>query len=316
MSGSTDKNALLISVVVPVYFGEPFLEELANRVSQALGDYKYEIIFVDDHSPDRSWSLIEDMCCSNSKLTGIKLSRNFGQHNAITAGLSSCKGDWIVIMDCDLQDLPEEIPNLLNKAKSGFKIVQARRTNRNDSLIKKLTSYLFYTVFKAITGIGHNHEIANFGVYHRTVVSAILSLGDTTRFTPSLISWVGFAKSSIEVKHGRRTSGQSSYTIRSLIALAGKSIISFSNRPLKLMINLGLALTVISFGMSIYNLYLFWCGGISVPGYASLIISIWFLSGVILASMGVLGLYVGETFNNTKHRPLFIVEKTTNDSFQ
>ena len=203
-----------ISVVSPVYFGENLVEELVTRLDNSLTQIcdDYEIILVEDGSPDDSWKSIEKACSVNSKVKGIKLSRNFGQHYAISCGLEHANGDWIVVMDCDLQDRPEEIRNLLEKALEGYDIVFAQRIERQDTFLKRMSSLAFYKVFSYLTDTQQDPSIANFGIYNKKVINAVLSMKDTIRYFPTLVQWVGFNSSKIEVEHNSRFDGHSSYS--------------------------------------------------------------------------------------------------------
>lgn len=302
-----------ISIVSPVYKGENLVDELVQRISQAMTNVPvgYEIILVEDGSPDRSWQSIESNCAQHPNVKGIKLSRNFGQHYAITAGLQHAKGEYIIVMDCDLQDLPEEIPNLYAKALEGYDLVYARRIIRQDSWWKRFSSKMYYTVFSYLTNTVQDHTIANFGIYHINVINAMLSMGDHIRYFPTMSQWVGFRKTAIDVKHGKREEA-SSYTLGKLLQLAFNNMISFSDKPLRLAVQLGLFISVISFVVGIYYLFLYLNGRIEVLGFTSIMISIWFLSGIIIMILGILGLYIGKIFEAVKRRPFFIIEKVLN----
>lgn len=303
-----------ISVVSPVYRAESIINDLVVEIIEALTPITtdFEIILVEDCGPDNSWNKIVENAKKNPCVKGIKLSRNFGQHYAITAGLEAAQGDWIVVMDCDLQDRPDEIPNLYKKALEGYDLVVAQRVNRNDSFLKRSYSKIFYRLFSFLTGTKQDHSIANFGIYHRKVINAVLSMGDAVRAFPMLVQWVGFNSYQLPVVHAERAAGRSSYTLIKLLKLAFDIVISFSQKPLRLAIQLGLLIVLISFVIGIYNLYLYFMGKITVPGYASLIISIWFLSGVIITIIGMMGTYLGKTFEQVKNRPLYIINHKIN----
>lgn len=303
-----------ISVVVPVYRGKAFLLELARRTKAAIDSLgcDAELVLVDDQCPDQSWEGIQALCQEHAWVRGVRLSRNFGQHNAITAGLAHSSGDWVVIMDCDLQDRPEEIPALYHKAMEGYGLVRALRKVRNDRFLKRWSSILFNRLFSYLTGTRKNPEIANFGIYKRDVVDAMLHMGDRIRFTPSLVDWVGFEEAQIEVQHDARSEGRSSYSWLKLFGLALDNAVAFSLKPLHLTVRLGFGLALVSLLMTAYYLYRRVNGTIEVPGYASIIISIWFLSGVIISVLGIVGLYVGYAFMNTKSRPRYLVQEVLN----
>lgn len=303
-----------ISVVSPVYMAEKLVGKLVEKVSEqiAMVTDDFEIILVEDGSPDLSWQSIEAACAKNKKVKGIKLSRNFGQHYAITAGLDHASGEWVVVMDCDLQDRPEEIPRLFQKAQEGFELVFARRSVRQDSFFKKSSSQLFYRLFSFMTETPQDHSIANFGIYHQKVIQAILSMGDHIRYFPTMSQWVGFRKAYLEVEHGAREEGKTTYTWRKLLRLAWDNIIAFSDRPLRLAVSFGILISSIAVLIGFYYLIQYLRGEIIVLGYASLIISLWFLSGAIIFVVGITGIYIGKTFEKVKNRPIYIVSKKKN----
>ena len=311
------QNKLLVlklSVVSPVYRAEKDLEELVTRIKKAVpSDFlSLEIILVDDFSPDDSWKEIERLAKIHQEILGIKLSRNFGQHYAITAGLDHVSGDYIVVLDCDLQDKPEEILKLFKKSKEGFDIVLARRFNRQDSFIKKLFSKLFYKTLGYLTGSKQDETVANYGIYKRNVINEVCNLRESIRYFPTMVKWVGFKTAYVDVEHASRQQGESNYNLKKMLNLALDIILAFSDKPLRLIIKLGMSIAFISILMAIFAIYSKISGDVSVSGYASLITSIWFLSGCILITLGVIGLYVGKIFEGVKRRPLYIVEKKVN----
>lgn len=303
-----------ISIVSPVYMGERLVAELVLRLKNVLQSISpnYEIILVEDGSPDKSWNAIVSACKADSKVKGIKLSRNFGQHYAITAGLKAATGDWIVVMDCDLQDQPEEIPRLYQKTEEGYDIVFAQRKSRQDGFLKKLSSRIFYSLFGYLTDTKQDSSIANFGIYKREVIQAVLAMNDYIRYFPTMVQWVGFDKTQIDVSHSMRKEGKSSYSWRALIRLATRNIIAFSDKPLRLALNFGFGMSALSVLIALIYLYLYISGKILVVGYASIIISITFLSGLIIMTLGIMGTYLGRTFDQVKQRPNYIVHKQLN----
>jgi len=301
----------MISIVSPVYRAEkilPILVSEINLVMERIGE-DYEIILVDDRSPDNSWEVMKVLSSQNSKIKSIRLSRNFGQHSAIFAGLTKAKGDWVVVMDCDMQDQPKEIAKLYKKALEGYDIVLGQRENRKDKFLKKLSSKLFYKVFNYLSGGQFNNEIGNFGIYKKKVIDSILNISDYIKFFPLFINWVGFKSVSIPIEHGEREEGKSSYSISRLLKLAFNVIVSFSDKPLRLFINFGLGISILSFVLGIYYLYLSITHKITQPGFSSLILSIWFLSGIIISCIGIVGVYLGKTFDQAKNRPTFIIDE-------
>ena len=301
----------MISIVSPVYRAEkilPILVSEINLVMERIGE-DYEIILVDDRSPDNSWEVMKVLSSQNPKIKSIRLSRNFGQHSAIFAGLTKTKGDWVVVMDCDMQDQPKEIAKLYKKALEGYDIVLGQRENRKDKFLKKLTSKLFYKVFNYLSGANSDNNVANIGIYHQKTIKSNLDMGDYVKFFSLFINWIGFKSISIPIEHGEREEGKSTYSVGRLFKQAFNVIISFSDKPLRLFINFGLSISVLSFIVGIYYLYLALTGKIAQPGFSSLILSIWFLSGIIISCIGIVGVYLGKTFDQAKGRPTFIIDE-------
>lgn len=302
---------MVLSIVSPVYKAEKIIDELIKRIHAAVVGITndYEIILVDDGGEDGSWHKIEAHCEKDKKIKGIKLSRNFGQHHAITAGLDHCSGDWIVVMDCDLQDRPEEIPALYAEALKGFDIVYAKRKQRQDNYLKKLYSKLFYKLFAWLSGVPQDGTIANFGIYSSVAIEAVNKLREPLRSFATMIKWVGFKTSAIWVEHAERLDGNSTYNLKKLIQLALDISLAFSDKPLRMTVKLGVLLSLGSLLFGIFMLYQYFTGQITEPGFTSLILSIWFLSGLIIFILGVIGLYLGKVFEGIKNRPLYIIEK-------
>lgn len=303
-----------ISVVSPVYRADKIVQELVKQVKENLLTITedFEIILVNDASPDNSWVAIETECKKDKRVKGINLSRNFGQHYAITAGLSYAKGEWVVVMDCDLQDRPDEIPNLYKKAMEGWDIVFAQRKERKDGFLKKKLSKLFYYLFSYLTETKQDASVANFGIYNKKVIVAILSMKDQIRFFPTMVQWVGFRKYYLPVKHSERFEGKSSYNFKGLFKLALNSILAFSDKPLRLTVKSGFGITLISLLVMLVYFIMYLTGSIKVLGFTSLIISFWFLSGIIIFILGFVGLYIGKMFEKVKDRPNFIVQEEIN----
>ena len=304
-----------LSIVSPVYRAELVLDELVERIAKSVPSAfnSYEIILVDDFSPDKSWQKIVEISSKNSNVRGFKLSRNFGQHYAITAGLSQVSGDYVVVLDCDLQDQPEEIEKLFNESQKGFDIVLARRYERKDSLYKKTVSKLFYKTLSYLTGTKQDATVANFGIYSKQVINEVVKLEEKIKYFPTMVKWVGFSTSYVNVEHASRSEGKSNYNLKKLLNLALDIILAYSDKPLRLIIKFGLSIALISFLMVIYVLFEKITGKVSISGYASLIISIWFLSGCLLTTLGVVGLYIGKIFEGVKNRPSYIIEKSTDE---
>lgn len=307
-----------ISVVVPVYRGGNTLEELIQRILVALNteNLKSEIILVDDGCPDGSWELIERLSEKNAEVFGIKLSRNFGQHYAITAGLDHAKGEWVVVMDCDLQDRPEDIPMLYQEARKGYEVVLARRMNRKDEAFNVWTSRIFFYLLSYLSGKTFDPAIGNFGIYHFKVAESFRRMREPVRVFSVMISWMGFKSSTIEVEHQHRLEGKSNYSFRKRANLAMDIILAHSDKPIRLMVKLGLLLSVLSFLFACITLFRYFMGSITVSGYTSLILSISFFSGIIMMMIGVVGLYIGKIFEGVKGRPLYLIDQITHEKYR
>jgi glycosyltransferase involved in cell wall biosynthesis len=290
------------------------VDELVQRLKASIEPItsNYEIILVDDRGPDNSWSRITAQANLDSRVRGVRLSRNFGQHRAITAGLDYSSGEWVVVMDCDLQDRPEEIPILLARAQqTSSEIVFARRAERQDTFLKRAFSKTFYRILSYLTDTKQDPAIANFGIYHRKAIDAVISLRESIRYFPTMVRWIGFRTDAVDVIHAERAEGKSSYNFRSLLNLALDIILAYSDKPLRLTVKAGLLVSAISFLMVLMTFIRFLAGDILVLGYTSLIISIWFLSGLVLSVLGMVGLYIGKTFEQVKARPIYLIDQTT-----
>lgn len=304
-----------ISVVIPCYRCSKTIEELYFRVKEQIElklKLEYELIFINDSSPENDWEIIKKICSGDKKVKGINFSRNFGQHYAIIAGLDKSTGDKIVVMDGDLQDIPEEIEKLYLKSEEGYDIVLARREKRKDGFMKKFFSKMFYKVLSYLTETKQDATVANFGMYSKRAIKAVLSMNDSVKYFPTMIKWVGFTKSSINVEHGKRSEGEGAYSLKKRVNLAIEIMLDFSDRPLRMTAKLGL---VISMFAVIYALYISikaYLGIKEVEGWASLFVSIWFLSGLIIFSLGIVGIYIAKIFDEVKDRPKYIIMEIKN----
>jgi glycosyltransferase involved in cell wall biosynthesis len=303
-----------VSVVSPVFCCADCLRALCERIGAALSSIgaNYEIVLVDDASPDSAWPAMRELAAGDSRIKAISLSRNFGQHAAISAGLEHARGRWIVVMDCDLQDRPEEIAALYKKAQEGYEIVFAEREERQDGWFKRTSSRVFIALLNWLSGADYDYRTANFGIYSRAVIDAVRSMGDRARFFPVMVRWTGFRRTSIPVQHDARGNGGSSYTLRKLVKLALDIMLSYSDKPLRLVATAGIVISLIALVMTGFSLYRYLHGDVTVAGYTSLIASMWLLAGVMLFCMGIIGLYVGRVFESVKSRPIFIVRERIN----
>lgn len=303
-----------LSIVSPVYHGEAMLGELVRRIHAAVSPLtdSYEIVLVNDCSPDGSWQEIVRIAAADKKVKGINLSRNFGQPYAITAGLTYAQGDYVAVIDCDLQNKPEDLPAMYRKALEGYDVVSARRVVRDDTFLKRLSSAVFHRVYDFLSGFDTDKAVAEFGIYSRKIVKVYCSIPEYSRSFVELIHTLGFRKTTVDVLHDHRLEGKSSYNLARLLRLSYNSIISNSNRPLYLAVSLGFIMSLVSFLMAVYNIFAKFYGLNEVVGYTSTIFSIWFVGGLLLLMMGVLGLYIGKIFDQVKGRPVFIVSDTIN----
>ena len=303
-----------LSVVVPVFNEGSIIVELVKRVKTNLKliTDDFEIILVDDGSEDGTWKFIENETKQVNRVKGIMFSRNFGHHYAITAGLHNSTGEWVVVMDGDLQDRPEVIPELYKKSQEGFDVVFVSRQNRPEKLYYRIAQKIFYWTLKSLSGIDFDSRQANFSIINKKVVKAFKDFPENARFYGSTIKWLGFKRSFILADHGTRYSGKPSYTFKKRVKLALDIILSFSERPLKFAIALGLIMSTISIFLALWIVYGTFKWGYSVIGWSSGIVSILFSSGIILTVLGVIGIYLGRIFQEVKGRPLFVISERQN----
>jgi dolichol-phosphate mannosyltransferase len=303
-----------LSVVIPVFNESSLVQELISRVKSnaILITEDFELIIVDDGSLDNTWELIEIESNRENRVKGIKFSRNFGHHYAITAGLHSATGDWVVVMDGDLQDRPEVIPELYKKAVSGFDVVFVSRQNRPEKLYYRIAQKLFYWLLRSLSGINFDSRQANYSIINKKVVEAFKNFSEHARFYGSTIKWLGFKTSFIMADHGIRHSGKPSYTFRKRIKLAADVILAFSERPLRFAIGFGLTM---SLSAIIISFWIFWRTlkfEVVDLGFSSILVAILFVGGSILIVLGILGIYLGRVFNQVKNRPLYIISAEIN----
>lgn len=300
-----------LSVVSPVYRAAPCVRELHRRLTAVLTDLgvDYEIILVEDGGGDGSDAIIEEIAAADARVRGILLSRNFGQHSAITAGLAAAQGDWVVVMDCDLQDPPEGIPALLARAKEGFDVVFARRVARKHSPLKHLMSRLWHEAIFYLSGARADPSVGSFSIISRQVVQEFLRVVDAHRHYLLILRWLGFRQGYVDIEHAPRLSGRSSYNLPRLIAHSIAGIASQSVKLLHFSIYLGFAFVAVAIAQIVWLFYRKFFHNIGVEGWASLMVVLWLIGGTILFCLGVLGIYIGKIFEQAKQRPLYIVRK-------
>lgn len=303
-----------ISVVIPVYGCREALNELHSRLVQTISQLTsdYEIILVNDNCPQNSWEVIENICQNDRHVKGIELSRNFGQMKAILAGLDYASGDWIVVMDCDLQDRPEEILRLYEKAQEGYDVVFARRKERKDNKIKVFLANQFYKVYRFATDGNYDGAICNFSIVKRAVIENYCKMREQHRGYVMYIRWLGYRQAVIDVEHNDRYAGESGYSLKKRINMAIELLTSQSDKVLRLFVGLGLMMSVISF-LVIIGLVIYHFTAQVSTGWTSLIATNVLVGGIIIMVIGIVGIYVGNIFIQTKDRPLYIVRQILND---
>jgi dolichol-phosphate mannosyltransferase len=302
-----------LSIVIPIYGCKTNIIELYIRLEKVLNKISpsFEIIFINDASPDGSWEIIVDIAQRDKRLIGINLSRNFGQHYAIKAGLDNCNGDYIIVMDCDLQDRPEEIEKFYNKAIEGYDVVLGMRKGRKDNFFKRNTSKLFFIAYNYLTEVKIEPGIGNFALYSRKVINEYNKIRERNQALILFAGWLGFNSTTIEIEHSERKHGKSSYNINKLLNLAINNIISQSNKPLRMFIKFGFSIATLSFIYSIYLITKKLIYG-SALGWTSIMVAIFFIGGLLFANLGIVGLYLGRIFDELKNRPLYIISQTIN----
>ena len=303
------------SVVSPIYNESENLRELYDRLTAVLENlcdeegcppYCYEIILVDDGSTDDSWQVIRTLHEKDSRVKGISFSKNFGHHIAITAGLDHARGDAVILLDADLQDPPEEIPKLLREFKKGNDLVYGIRQQRQDSALKKVTSYLFWWILRRFSGVHIPQGQTMLRILSRRLVEVLKEMREHARFIHGMMAWAGFTVSTVEVQHSPRMKGKSKYNIPKMFKLAFHAVTSFSTVPLRLATYLGFLSALTSILVGGYFIYRKIFYNIPVLGYASIIVSIFFIGGIQLLVLGIFGEYLGRTYQEVQKRPLYI----------
>lgn len=303
--------SLALSVVVPVYNEAEGLGEFHKRVSSVLGGllFKAEIIYVNDGSTDRSMKALMDLRATDSRVAIVNLSRNFGKEIAMTAGIDHASGDVVVIIDADLQDPPELIPDLIEGWKQGYDVVYAQRSGREgESSLKRATAYAFYRVIQNVNRVSIPKDTGDYRLLSRRAVSALQQLREQHRFMKGLFAWIGFPQKEVLYKRLPRYAGSTKWNYWKLWNFALEGITSFTIAPLKVATYLGLSVAIAALVSSAVIVFKTLVYGNPVAGYPSLMVTVLFLGGVQLIGLGILGEYVGRMFNETKGRPLYFVE--------
>jgi glycosyltransferase involved in cell wall biosynthesis len=304
-----------ISVVIPVFKCAECLRHLQERLDSALAQIpgEHEIILVDDRSPDESWEILREIAAEDDSVRLIRLSRNFGQHAAITAGIEFARGRWIVVMDCDLQDPPEEIPRLYARALEGAEIVYARRTARRGPWFRRLASRVYFRLLNASLGTDFDPEYGNFTIISRKVRDAFLRFRDKDRHYLMILRWLGYEHASIDVAHAERYAGESAYTLGTLIRFAMDGLFFQSTTLLRWSTYVGFVASlcgVVLAGFFVVNYFL----ENTYPGWTSLAVLLLVIGGLTITTVGVAGLYIGKIFTQVKDRPLYVVDDVVDES--
>ena len=302
-----------LSVIIPIYNEEASLPALYARLTSVVQGMQmpYELVFVNDGSTDRSFELLLELAAADDHVRYIDLSRNFGHQIAVSAGLDAVSGSVVVIIDADLQDPPELIPQLYQKMLEGYEVVYAKRRSRQgESVAKKLTARLFYRLLRRITHISIPVDTGDFRIISRKVVDGLKRMPEQNKFLRGQVSWIGYRQTFVEYDRAERAGGATGYTYRKMIRLALDGITAFSDAPLKAATLGGFAVSGIAFLVMLYTLYSKYITHDYQPGWPSLMISILFLGGVQLISVGIIGEYIARLSVNVRNRPLYMVSQT------
>lgn len=310
-------QAIQYSIVVPVYNEEEVIQETYRRLTEVMcstGE-AYELLFVNDGSKDKTADIIKAFCKKDDAVILLDFSRNFGHQIAITAGMDYAKGNAVVVMDADLQDPPELILAMIEKWKQGYDLVYAQRTKRKgETFLKKLTAKLFYRFLRLMTDIDIPLDTGDFRLLDRKVCDQLSNIQEKNRFVRGLVSWVGFKQIAIEYERDERFAGESKYPFKKMLKLSIDGIASFSFKPLKLAGYAGMIFSSIGFIYAFVILYLKTFTENAIQGWSLLIAIQIFFSGIILFILGIMGEYIGRIYDETKHRPLYIVQEIYHQS--
>ena len=306
-----------ISVVIPMYYEEEVANECYKRMTEILSKidgYDYELICINDGSKDKTFDILEQIASKDTHVKVISFARNFGHQCAVTAGLKFVTGDAIVIIDADLQDPPELIPEMLKLWEQGNEVIYGKRKTRDgESAFKLFTAKMFYKTLNALSDVEIPKDTGDFRLVDRKVVDVINSLPEHNKFLRGLFSWVGFKQMPFEYERKERFAGKTKYPLKKMLKLASDGIISFSSKPLKMVGGLGIISIVISMIILIYSIisYAFSLNQLT-PGWTSIMVTVTLFSGVQLLSIWVLSEYIGRIYDETKNRPQYIIDKTIN----
>ena len=301
------------SVIIPVYNEEANIGLLYRRMTQVISQLSdaFELIFINDGSRDKTLLLVKELAQSDRRVRYIDLSRNFGHQIAVSAGLDACRGDRIIIIDADLQDPPELIAEMDARMNEGFQVVYARRRKRKgESAAKLWTARLFYRLLARIASVEIPLDTGDFRIMDKKVVDVLRSMPEQNKFLRGQISWIGFRQTFVEYDRSERQGGKTGYTYAKMFRFALDGITSFSDAPLRLASWMGFVVSGVAFIALLYALYGKFISHDSEPGWASLIVSVLFLGGIQLISLGFIGEYLSRISSNVKQRPLYVVAES------
>jgi dolichol-phosphate mannosyltransferase len=310
-SGARLHSRPVISVVAPIFNEQENLPELRRRLTGALEQTgePWEIVLVNDGSRDRSGEIIRQFHAEDSRVKLIELSRNFGHQPAVTAGLHHARGDAVVLIDGDLQDPPEVIPEMVKKWRGGAQVVLGERSSRSDSSVVRGVGFrVFYPLLRGLTDLPSAPHAGIFGLMDRRVVEEFNKLPERSRFIPGLRSWLGFTQASVIYDRTERAAGKPKQTLRRLIHYAMDAIFSFSYRPLRWVTWMGLFVSTVTFGLAIFYIITFFAFHKDITGFTTIIVCVLFLGGVQMIAIGILGEYIGRIYEEIKQRPLYVVK--------
>jgi dolichol-phosphate mannosyltransferase len=301
----------ILSVVVPVFNEEEVLDLLHQRLTQVLEGavQRFELVFVDDGSRDRSWQKMKALAERDPHLVLVRLSRNFGHQVAVTAGVDATRGDGVVLIDADLQDPPEVIVQMLARWREGYDVVYGKRTQRRgEGLFKRITAKLFYRMIRGVSTVDIPLDTGDFRLMSRRVVEVLKQFQERNRFVRGMVAWIGYRSTAVEYERAERHAGETKYPLGKMVRFAADAIVSFSFAPLRLATGLGLIVSTASFAFAVYSIIAYIMNWGIVEGWASTIVAVIFLGGVQLVSLGIIGEYMGRTYEEAKRRPLYVAD--------
>ena len=306
------KYMVKYSVIIPIFNEELVIQELYSRLKKVMdaGEGDYELVFVNDGSTDSSPSMIKKLCEKDNYVKLLNFSRNFGHQIAISAGLDHASGDAIIIIDADLQDPPEVIPEMIKKWKEGYEVVYGKRMQRKgETFLKKITAYIFYRFLKSMTSYDVPMDTGDFRLIDKKVCENIKKLGEKSRYMRGLISWVGFNQTFVEYVREERLAGKTKYPLRKMIHFALDAITSFSYKPLRLASYLGFILSVFSFIYLLVVIYQKLFTSTTIVGWTSVIAVNLLFNGIVLIILGIIGEYIARIYEESKNRPLYVLRE-------